>query len=362
MARRFPIGSALPAELSAWLDAHAPHPIFSSPEWCEQLAAFKHNAQEPLAKREFVWLVAYDGAAPVLAAALEIKRERWGQCRVGLLNNYYTPWVGLFADAAVLDAESAWRCLLRAVDQQFPGWLRLDAAPLDGATFAHLMAGCANQPYPAFEFQESVNQTAALASTASYWQARPSRLRNTVRRKQKLLDRGEHQFVLVRHPTAAQVADYWTVYRQSWKPPEPSPCFIEWLIGWTAQRGILRLGLLHIEGRPVACQMWFVHARRAYIFKLAQTATADQYSPGTVLTARMIDALGDPEQLTHIDFLLGGDPFKKMWMDQQQPVFGVELVNPRSLPGKLLTLVYRWRAARRARQARRAPAPGDGPA
>jgi CelD/BcsL family acetyltransferase involved in cellulose biosynthesis len=352
VARQFPIGSALPAELMAWLCAHAPDPIFSSPEWCEQLAAFKHTAQEPLARREFVWLVAYDGAAPVLAAALEISRERWGLCRLGLLNNYYTPWVGLFADAAVLAPEAAWRCLLRAVDQQFPGWLTFGAAPLDSASFARLQAACADQPYASFARQESVNQTAALASTAGYWQARPSRLRNTVRRKKKLLTGGPHQFELVRHPSAAQVAAYWTVYRQSWKPQEPSPCFIDWLIGWTAQRGMLRLGLLHIEGRPVACQMWFVEAGRAYIFKLAQTATADQYSPGTVLTALMVDALGDPEQLTHIDFLLGGDPFKQMWMDQQQPVFGVELVNRRPLAGKLLTLMYRLRAALKAGPAR----------
>ena len=51
---------------------------------------------------------------------------------------------------------------------------------------------------------------------------------------------------------------YEQVYAASWKPAEPYPGFIRRLAAGLATAGALRLGFLHLDGRPIAAQLWIV--------------------------------------------------------------------------------------------------------
>lgn len=343
--REYALGPALPAPLADWLARHQPHPIFATREWFEQIAAFQRARGKDAA---YVWLFVLQGDTPLLAAPLAKKRAGLGQLQLELLGNFYTPKIGLFADPAALPAQQAWDCLLGAFDQLYPGWLRFWAAPLTAAQHDSLGRAAGACGRAGFPLALSCNHTARFDDVAQYWSARPSRLLNTLKRKRKLLVQQPHRFELTATPSAAQVAGYWEVYQASWKPQEPSRCFIDWLLAWSMERGLLRLGLLYVGSTAVACQLWLVLGERAYIFKLAQDERADRFSPGSLLTEHMIGQLAGAGPVRALDFLLGDNAFKTMWMDHKDQVFGVDVVNRARAAGRLLV---RWRMLR-ARLAR----------
>lgn len=338
--REYALGPALPAPLAAWLARHQPHPIFATEQWFEQLAAFQRERGKDA---EFVWLFVLQGDTPLLAAPLAKKRAGAGQLQLELLGNFYTPAIGLFADPAVLPAEQAWECLLQAFDRLYPRWLVFWAAPLRVDQHDSLVRAAGAAGRATFPLALSSNHTARFDSLAQYWAARPSRLLNTLKRKRKLLAQQAHRFELTATPSAAQVAGYWEVYRASWKPQEPSRCFIDWLLAWSREHGHLRLGLLYVDGAPVACQLWLVLGEQAYIFKLAQDERADRFSPGSLLTEHIIEQLAQADGVRQLDFLLGDNAFKTTWMDTKEQVFGVNVVNSERAAGRLLA---RWRTLR----------------
>ena len=52
--------------------------------------------------------------------------------------------------------------------------------------------------------------------------------------------------------------------------------------------GALRLGIAWHDGTPIAAQLWISSNGRATVMKLAHDGAHDAWSPGTLLTARMI--------------------------------------------------------------------------
>jgi hypothetical protein len=299
------------------------------------------------------WLVGYDGAAPCVAAPVTWRRGRAGRRELDLLSNYYTPRIDLVFDPASVSARAAWERLLPALEEHFRGWLALTVDPLAPAQADDLEAAARARGLAVNRFARSTNYFCSVEDLDSYWAARPSQLQNTLRRKGKALTRADHRFEITSQPTPEQVAAYWHSYNKSWKHKEPNAAFINWLLDWGAAHGHLRLGLLHIDGRVAASQLWLVEGARAHIFKLAQDREADRHSPGSLLTQRMIEHVRTVDQVKVIDFLLGTDPYKQLWMDQSHPVYGVEIINRRTLAGRLL-LAYQ--AVRRQRAPRPVPA------
>jgi hypothetical protein len=172
-------------------------------------------------------------------------------------------------------------------------------------------------------------RTAGL-SFEDYWAARPSRLRNTAKRRAKAaaldircLDRFDE----------AAWTDYESVYQASWKPTEGSPPLMRDLAKAEGAAGTLRLGLAYREGVPVAAQLWTVEGGRATIHKLAYREDCKQHSPGTLLSAEMFRHVIDRDRPEIIDFGLGDDPYKRDWMDEAEPLFTLQAFDPLSVRG-----------------------------
>ena len=93
--------------------------------------------------------------------------------------------------------------------------------------------------------------------------------------------------------------------------------------------------------QPVAAQFWTVEAGTAFIHKLAYVEEAKPLSPGTTLTAALMEQVIDRDGVTLVDFGTGDDPYKRDWMEVQRPRYALAAMNPadpRQWPalGKLL--------------------------
>ncbi len=219
---------------------------------------------------------------------------------------------------------------------------RLDALDVDWPGLEPLLAGMRHAGLLVQRFDHFGNwhEPVAGLSWRAYLDTRPGALRETVRRKLKKAERDP----AVRIDIVAGldglddgIDAFESVYRRSWKEPEPFPEFNAGLMREMAPLGLLRLGILRVDGEPVAAQMWLVENRRAMVLKLAHDEAYKAVSPGTVLTAAMLRRLLDEEAVGEIDFGRGDDPYKRQWAGRRRQRIGVILVNPLR-PGGWATL------------------------
>ncbi len=185
----------------------------------------------------------------------------------------------------------------------------------------------------------------------SYLAGRPGAVREAVRRRSRQLLAQGAAFRIVRTPDEidAGIAAYEQVYATSWKAPEPYPAFNGVLMRACAAEGSLRLGLLRVQERVLAAQIWVVRQDWAAVLKLAHDEDARALSPGTVLTAMMIEHLMAREGVRTLDFGRGDDPYKQSWTTKRRQRVGLLLANMRRPAG--LRAVAQHLAGRAKRQA-----------
>lgn len=176
------------------------------------------------------------------------------------------------------------------------------------------------------------------ASADRYLRGLDAGLRNSIKRWQRRLGgMGRLELrVASEDATEADIAAYQSVYARSWKEPEIDPTFHPALIRWAAERGLLRLFLLTLDGRPIATQLWLVRARRAaagrvvraYAVKFAYDEAYRENSAGALLMWRAIEHLLDRDRVELFDFLKGDDPYKKQWCNQRRQRLSILAFSP----------------------------------
>jgi CelD/BcsL family acetyltransferase involved in cellulose biosynthesis len=184
-------------------------------------------------------------------------------------------------------------------------------------------------------------------SFAQYMAGRPSKVRNTIARKQRKLAR-EHGYdirLYVAEDLAAGIADYHAVYDASWKARELFAALVDGMVTRLAAHGWLRLAVLYIAGRPAAAQLWFVVHGKASIFRLAYDESWKQYSPGSILIAYLMEYAIDTDRVEELDFLTGNDAYKGDWMSERRERTELCFARPRP-PGnrarRLIDAVRGW--------------------
>jgi CelD/BcsL family acetyltransferase involved in cellulose biosynthesis len=269
-----------------------------------------------------VAIVLCDGAARV---ALPLARK--GPAVRGLAAPYTTVYSPPLSEphwARVLGARAA---------SYVAGSLRLDALdPVDAGVAAYL-DGVASSGLIAAQYRHFVNCYEPIDNFEEYWNARPSRLKVTVRRKLAQARALQAGFRCYRQSFGEAVAIYEDIYRASWKAAEPHPRFIAEMVEKLARQGFVRLGIMMLAERPVAAQIWLVCGRKATIFKLAHRQDAASHSPGTLLTYWMMETLVREGELDEIDFGRGGDAYKRDWLDRERPRIGLVAGNWKNAVG-----------------------------
>ena len=220
------------------------------------------------------------------------------------------------------------------------GWAltRLDALDADWPGLpACMQAARATGLLPLrFEHFGNWHESVGGLGWTGYLATRPGALRETIRRRLRRAARRSDATLTV-HAAPATVeegiAAFEHVYARSWKEPEPFPRFNAGLMRATAAEGTLRLGIWRIGGAPVAAQLWILEGGTATVLKLAHDEAFKAESPGTVLTALMLQRLLDQEAATEIDFGRGDDDYKQGWVRQRRQFVGLVLANPRRPAG-----------------------------
>jgi hypothetical protein len=257
------------------------------------------------------------------------------QLHGGRLRSLTTPYTTVYWPS--LSGSSFEPAFLQAVGRRLGqfcrSWptVRFDAIPAEWPGLAPFSAGLRQAGLYVQKFEHFGNwyEPTDGLSWPAYLAGRPGVLRETIRRKLKLCAR-EAVFESFADPAGLErgINAFETVYRGSWKAPEPFPSFNAALMQEASALGTLRLGVLWVGGRPAAAQFWLLAGGQATVVKLAHDEVFKSLSPGTVLTAMMVRELLGGNQVTFLDFGRGDDAYKALWTSRRRQRVGLLLMNP----------------------------------
>ena len=273
-------------------------------------------------------------------AILPLRHVKHGLIRgIEALGNFYTY---LYAPLFAADADRlALNPLIAAATRVSGGTHMMRFSPLDPQSrdyTALLRALRSNDwiPLPFFCFGNWFHP--AEASWEDYLKGRGRNLRSSIKRRTTRFTAagGSVEIVSAREQVDLAIAAFQEIYSASWKRPEPYAQFVPSLIALLAERGMLRLGIARLGERTIAAQLWIVEHGKASIFKVAYHRDYAAHSPGTVLTAHLFRHVIENDHVGEIDFLIGDDKYKRIWMSDRRERWGIVAYNPRALIGLML--------------------------
>ncbi len=360
--------TALPNDVRALLDAAGATDFQSSTAWWTHFVqTVDVGAALPQLR---IWRAGqHDGgldAGPVLAVLPVLLYQQGG--RVTALGNYYTTrYAPVLADGLSTEqATAALQGLLAALLRDAPHLHTLRFEPLEAGSLAEtaLRRALQNQGCAVFGFHAFQNWLLPVTSGwPAYLAARDGQLRTTLARMGKRFAARGGRLELVQGETErmdAAIQAYETVYAASWKDPEPHPRFMPGLIRAAAHSGVLRLGIAWLGDMPVAAQVWMVAGGRADIYKLAHDEGHKETSPGSLLTAMLMQHAFEQDRVTVVDYLSGDDGYKRLWMSEVRERTGLvayRLRTPRGLLGAARAVAGVWLRALRGKPATPSPSP-----
>ncbi|MGD8934588.1 MAG: GNAT family N-acetyltransferase, partial [Gammaproteobacteria bacterium] len=232
-----------------------------------------------------------------------------------LSNNFTSLYTLLLADG---NQQAIIECLAKGLSGTAFEYLVLQPVDAADAAIRHLQGALKAHGfscYRSFRFDNWMHRVEGQ-SFIEYMDGRPARLRNTIARKQRKLER-EHGYeirLFIDNNIEEALSDYGTAYKASWKGGEFFRDFVPGLVNRLAGRGWPRLAVLYVDGKPVAAQIWFVVHGRASIFRLLYDEAWKAYSPGSILTSYLVEYVIDTDKVDEIDFLTGNERYKQDWM------------------------------------------------
>lgn len=324
----------LPAPAKQLLEVAGGNNAELLPEWFDNLE------KSVFADDDVRYYVAELGGIP--RAVLPVRRFREGTSwRIESLANYYTtlycPILAPGAGAVELSA-----IVSRMADDADADVMRFSPIDPESRAFDDLLSALRGNGFIPFRYFCHGNWLLEFAGTPdSYFEGREGALRHTLHRKGKKFAEIGGVFEIVTTPAGvgSAIGEYNAVYADSWKNPEPYPEFMPGLARWLAERGMLRLGIARLGGNPVAAQLWIVHGNKAGIYKLAHRKSAANLAVGTLLTGRLMEFVLKHDAVTEVDYLVGDEPHKRLWMNKRRERWGIVAHRGRSPLGLFRALV-----------------------
>jgi hypothetical protein len=299
---------------------------FARREWFERLEA---TQPRPL------YAVAEDASGAVV---LPLRRR--GRRLESLLNWYAFSWRPLATPYGSVD--SLLIALARAIAARTTHVV-LDRVPDEDGTARQLQRSFERSGWLVLREPSDTNRILPVEGRdyGAYLESRPGPLRTTLKRKAKKVD------VEIADRFDADIwASYESIYAESWKPREGDPALLRAFAEAEGAAGRIRLAVARREGEAIAAQFWTVEDGSAYIHKLAHRESAKPLSPGTTLTAALMEHVIDRDGVKLVDFGTGDDSYKRDWMDEARPRYRLRCWrkgDPRNWPAiikaRLRTLV-----------------------
>jgi hypothetical protein len=216
--------------------------------------------------------------------------------------------------------------------------LRFSPLEPDSPFISHLVGALRENryKYQIYGMQEDRYETTAGRSSADYLAKRPAALRETLGTTGRMLfDSGRASFVLVREP--ADVEHAWrhceSILVQA---DERNPQHFEYLPGLlrvAADAGVLRLGLLTLDGQPAAMQLWVVARNVAQCLRISQHEQFSDLPLDDMLTEQITPHLIDTDRVVELDFGYIVEQFAAHWAAQRRRRVGIIAFNLRTRRG-----------------------------
>lgn len=326
--------SDLPADALSLLAGDTGRSMQLGPAWFENYGRqLGNNFGQPA----FGYLQRHGLTLAVLPVAW--RRQAGGGCQVTSLSNYFTSLYAPAVQAQGEDATEPLAILIHATLRHLAPVAKLQFWPMDPSsleykTLLRALRRCGLFTTQYYCFGNWYLQTEGR-DWNTYLATRPGELRNTLKRmKRKFLQAGGTlELITGGERLGPGLAAYEACYAASWKRPEEHPQFVTGLISACASQGWLRLGVAWIDGHPVAAQVWIVANDRAEIYKLAYNEDFKLYSPGTLLTAMLMEQALNVDRVVEVDYLTGDDAYKAAWMETRRERWGLVAHNIRSAVG-----------------------------
>ena len=257
--------------------------------------------------------------------------------------------VAAFADALV-ERSGAWDALdLRGI-------------PAESATVAELVAAASERGMRHAVVPGYARPGISLDGTwDQLLDARPGRFRYNLRsRLRRLSERGTVSFRTVSRPSEVRWAmvALTELHARRWRGQHTSTIFSSSSAARRfyaeaarryAERGMLDLTLLEVDGRPVAGSLGFVDGETYYYYLPAWEPELAPLAPSSLLLAHLIERAYE-RGLTRFDFMLGDEPYKSRWATEERETVNLVISSP-TLRGQaaFAALVGTQQARRRAR-------------
>jgi len=340
----------LPRYCREWARFPTVRNFFLSLDWFEILS--EYGLQKDYQPR--IYVVCDDQGTP-LGALYCCSTGPGG--KLASLTSFYTVEYGPVICAT--EAQPILRALMAFIVAERPRWHSIDLRFLraESMVLPTLLAVLREHNFAPYRFFQYRNWFAPVAGVAfnEYFGARPSQLRNTVRRRSKKAEQEYQVEIRILSEPGAQlenaISGYTRVYNSSWKHVEPFPEFMPALIRRCATLGILRLGELRLDGESVAAQVWISTPERAVIYKLAYDEKFKHLSAGSVLSARLFEQALDVDHILELDYGVGDEAYKRDWMTEVRMIEGVVAFNLRTAAGLVRAIAELgrrlWRSIRR---------------
>lgn len=338
--RKFRSLAELPAGADALFDAAGTSSFFLTQAW---FANFEKNGISPDDEIHIYAAMRRVSSNPVDAVLLMRSSPAGTRGRkLTALSSYYSPLFDVVSDPRSCDTARATETIAAHICRERPRWDVVDFHPLNAESpyYRHLVAAFRRRGVLVDSYWCFGNWYLDVAGRryAEYFSTLPSRLKNTLKRKRNLLNRVPgSRIVMYQHLSHIEegLEAYRRVYAASWKRAEPYPSFIPELCRTVARGGGLRLAICYIADVPAAAQIWIVHGRTASIYKLAHDEQYSSYSPGSILTACLMEQVIDVDRVSEVDYLTGDDDYKRIWMSGRRDRSGIVAFNLRTVRGGL---------------------------
>ncbi|MDE1466574.1 GNAT family N-acetyltransferase [Aurantiacibacter sp. D1-12] len=282
----------------------------------------------PFARLEWFALLETTAASPLIVLAQDGDQAltmplQFGDGQLEPLTNWYA-----FSWRALSTEERIPHEMITAIGKALAkrtNRIVLDKVPEEEVTARALSQGFFAAGWHVIREQSDVNHVLSLNGRTyeEYLSGRPGPLRTTLKRKAKKVE-----VVLATTFSEEDWAAYEAVYADSWKPEEGDPALLRNFAELESAAGRYRFALAKLEGKPVAAQFWTVENGTAYIHKLAHRQSAQNVSPGTTLTAALMQHVIDLDHVKMVDFGTGDDPYKRDWMEDIRTRYRLTCVRP----------------------------------
>jgi hypothetical protein len=324
----------MPLAAQALIDGPGSEQLFTSRLWFETfVSAGRAKGAEPF------FLILGEGSNPQVI--LPCQHHADGAASVTGLTSFYScdfkPVIAADADPAVT-AHSVGKAVSETFrDDAVIGFDSLDSTQPEITQF---IAGLARPGRTLLRYAHFGHWWEDVTGKLfpDYMAERGGALREVIRRKGAKLAREGATLTMIGPGAGAAelergIADYEAVYAASWKEREVFPEFQPTLMRNLATAGWLRLALCHIDGKPIATQLWVLVNGTATVLKLAHDQAFDRLSPGSILTHFAIGRLMEHETVRKLDFGRGDDPYKSGWTTNRSQHIGVLSVSVAKRPG-----------------------------